>query len=132
MNFLQSLFYKLDQNGDNRITREEFAELLHIDEVEWCLEVIDLQSCDITTLFDLCDTESDGVINLREFVKGLHGATGSVRAVEVALAAYRQEQMMVKNFHVIEDVASNVNKILAATTHFSQHISDSFDSRFTI
>ncbi|CAK9028472.1 Cycloserine biosynthesis protein DcsG [Durusdinium trenchii] len=79
---LSSLFAKFDQNGDNRISREEFAEAL-LDDLS-----LDLAEEGIDQVFDLFDAGGDGTLVLSEF----RTAFFNRRAFEQQLIKQREQQ----------------------------------------
>lgn len=65
----QQAFDEFDKNRDGKLTREEFMRALEI------LRIDDLSQQEIDTLISSCDSDSDGFIRYKEFVRKLsrHG-----------------------------------------------------------
>mmetsp|Transcript_98388 Transcript_98388/g.175185 ORF Transcript_98388/g.175185 Transcript_98388/m.175185 type:complete len:763 (+) Transcript_98388:76-2364(+) len=81
---ISRLFEVFDGSSDGTITLMEFESMYDDESVRAMFQSLDLTASDAWTLFKLLDAESNGDIDLREFMDGCMRLRGPAKAMDIA------------------------------------------------
>eukprot|EP00931_Biecheleriopsis_adriatica_P005034 TRINITY_DN106601_c0_g1_i1.p1 TRINITY_DN106601_c0_g1~~TRINITY_DN106601_c0_g1_i1.p1 ORF type:complete len:405 (-),score=33.15 TRINITY_DN106601_c0_g1_i1:81-1169(-) len=84
MHHVKGIFKELTQGTSAKITIEQFEQGLKHVELQSCLEALSITTDDAYRVFSLLDADSDGLLDLEEFVDGCLHLRGAARAVHIA------------------------------------------------
>jgi len=102
---LETLFHEADASGDERISREEFEEILKYEKVKAWLNALGVQPHDRDALFDLLDDSEDHLLDYKEFTDGIMRLKGTAHQQHV-LATGRDTRRILKHCEALRgDVA---------------------------
>merc|ERR1719215_915852 len=69
---LESLFLKMDKDGDRRLTLEEFEQgVASMEEVKFEMTRLQMATFEVKELFMLIDFNDNGTVSVDEFIEGL-------------------------------------------------------------
>lgn len=155
---LESMFVKMDRNGDRQLTLQEFQEgVTSVDEVRNELSRLQIASMDVQELFMLIDFNDNGTVSVDEFIEGLmRFGPGPASKKELLGLQYDmhkmwnmlgsgQERMMsclgdelserlsMLERHLESELAQQLTEHLTTslTQHLSQHLCEQLTEQFT-
>eukprot|EP00930_Biecheleria_cincta_P095017 TRINITY_DN8689_c1_g1_i1.p1 TRINITY_DN8689_c1_g1~~TRINITY_DN8689_c1_g1_i1.p1 ORF type:complete len:551 (-),score=87.62 TRINITY_DN8689_c1_g1_i1:156-1808(-) len=110
---LHDIFNEWDESGDGQVSREQFLKHLNDERIQALLASIDLDARKARELFDALDVQSDGHLDLDEFLHGCITMRGNAKAlhIERLLAGMRASQ---------DHMDELENQILHLSAHVSQ------------
>lgn len=79
---LDRLYTNLDNDGDGRLTKEEFNVGLEQPRVKHYFGSLDIDVSDVPTLFQILD-DGDGTISRKEFIEGLKRVRGAAQSLDL-------------------------------------------------
>merc|ERR1719230_385158 len=79
---MKHFFSLADQNGDRRLGRNEFREMMHISGVQVWLSSMGLEASDADKLFDML-RGTDNYVDMDELVTGISALKGTARSLDV-------------------------------------------------
>lgn len=80
---LEHVFAGWDENGDGKCSFDEFSAHIEDAELQALLRSLDIEPRDAMMLFELCDEDNSGEVDLPEFVTGCITLRGGAKAVHM-------------------------------------------------
>lgn len=104
---LRRVFNEADQNGDGRITWDEFVLLLNNEEVKNWLSHLGFDVVEISGLFKLLDG-GDGEIEFDELLSGVMRIKGGAKHVDLLTLLYENQKL----HHRLHEVKVQLNRVM--------------------
>jgi len=90
---MTALFEALDQEGDGTISRSEFVVIGDIPEVKTWLASMDIETDDLSTLFNLIDDDGSGGITTEELVARVPRIKGAARCMDMLAVMQKLDRL---------------------------------------
>lgn len=84
LQMLKKIFNEVDDDDSGTLTQSEFRALLCHKDIEVCLKALGIPPAQANHLFNLIDTDSSGIVEIDEFLKGCDMLQGSLKAIDFA------------------------------------------------
>jgi Ca2+-binding EF-hand superfamily protein len=95
---MRRLFHSADSDGDGRLSREEFKDVLEDEEVTQWLSAMEFPAChteaDINSLFEYLDRDGDEFIDMEELIKGVSRLQGSAKSIDVKILKHDIDEVL--------------------------------------
>jgi hypothetical protein len=103
---LIGLLQAIDTNGDDKISAEDFSSALQRTDVKEFLSAMHVEIPHVGAFFDMLDQNSDGEVDILEFVTGMQKLRGEAKSVDIHM-------MMHQNMKTLQMVTGLVDALCA-------------------
>jgi len=111
MKTLKGLFTAADENGDGKLSREEFKEILKDDWAKSFFVTLGLDMQDTTQLFELLDPNKEDEIDIEDFVQGAMRFKGQARSIDVCAILFKSKELAKTMEGLVQFVEEHFDKL---------------------
>lgn len=90
---LRKFFLRADTDGSEMLSYEEFFGCMQSAEVQAYFRLLELDTTQATTLFNLLNKDEDGEISIEEFIQGCQQFRGQAKSLDMAILLQKHAAM---------------------------------------
>eukprot|EP00931_Biecheleriopsis_adriatica_P106395 TRINITY_DN80857_c0_g1_i1.p1 TRINITY_DN80857_c0_g1~~TRINITY_DN80857_c0_g1_i1.p1 ORF type:complete len:578 (-),score=93.60 TRINITY_DN80857_c0_g1_i1:183-1916(-) len=107
---LETVFKGWDDSGDGKCSIEEFGRHIQDESMQALLRSLEIEVHDATTLFEMCDKDGSGTVDLGEFVTGCITLRGGAKAIHMEKVTTMNRVLN----HRLDELHDGVSKAIAS------------------
>jgi hypothetical protein len=108
---MRDIFHEADQNGDNRLSWEEFRTCLADDKVAAFFRTLGLDVNVAQALFIMLDVDDSDAVNMDDFVHGCNRLKGGARSIDVNMLLYQSEKLQHQFLDCMDSLGRDLTRL---------------------
>eukprot|EP00746_Dinoflagellata_sp_MGD_P145811 gnl/MRDRNA2_/MRDRNA2_78375_c0_seq1.p1 gnl/MRDRNA2_/MRDRNA2_78375_c0~~gnl/MRDRNA2_/MRDRNA2_78375_c0_seq1.p1 ORF type:complete len:649 (-),score=122.99 gnl/MRDRNA2_/MRDRNA2_78375_c0_seq1:262-2019(-) len=116
INDVKKVFEEADDDNSGNLSWSEFQEHIKDERVQAFFRALELDASEAQGLFHLIDVDSDGRVQLNEFVNGCLRLKGQARSLDLVTLLHENKKMHLKLRDFMKDCESHFTKIRVRET----------------